>query len=123
MVRALLVSLKKYMFKSDFDKSSIRRAELTKIRRSVQNAESSFRRHLCNAADDASSVEDRSADQNHILIAVVARWLHNDVPPDNLTFWVLDGFTTLKYTYPHLRRNTVKKIGDVPPLKNAALFL
>ena len=84
------------------DQSSILRAELTKTCRTVQNAE----RHLCNVADDVRPVESRRANQNHILIAVVARELH----ADKLTFWVLDGFTTLKYTYPHLCRSTVRRL-------------
>ena len=71
------------------DKSSILRAELIKTSRTVHNAEISFRRHLCNVADVASPVEDGSADQKHILIAVFARGLHDDVPPDKLTFCVL----------------------------------
>ena len=75
-------------------------------KRTVQNAESSFRRHLCNVADDSGPVENRSVDQNHILIAVVARELHGD----KLTFWVLDRLTTLKYTYPHLCRSTVSRL-------------
>ena len=61
------------------DKSSILRAELTKTSRTSQNAKINYRRHLCNVADDASPVENRSADQNHILIAVFARELHDDV--------------------------------------------
>ena len=77
-----------------------------KTRRTVPNAEINFRRHLCNVADDDSPVESRRADQNHILIAVVAKELHGD----KLTFWVLDGFTTLKYTYPHLCRSTVRRL-------------
>ena len=80
-----------------------------KTRRTVPNAEIHFRRHLCNVADDARPMEDGSADQNHILIAVVARGLHGDVL-DELTFWVLDGFTTLKNTYPHLCRSTVRTL-------------
>ena len=84
-------------------------AAVKQASRTVQNAESSLRRHLCNVADDARPMEDESADQNHILIAVVARELHGDVP-DELTFWVLDGFTTLKYTYPHLCRSTVRRL-------------
>ena len=64
-----------------------------KTRRTVTNAEINFRRHLCNVADDDSPVESRRADRNHILIVVVARELHGV----KLTFWVLDGFTTLKY--------------------------
>ena len=71
------------------DQSSILRTELTKTRRTVQNAESIVRRHLCNVADDASPVEDGSADQNLILIAVFARELHDNVPTDKLTFCVL----------------------------------
>ena len=78
----------------------------TKTRGTVPNAEINFRRHLCNVADDDSPVESRRADQNHILIAVVARELHGD----KLTFWVLDGFTTLKNTYPHLCRSTEKRL-------------
>ena len=77
-----------------------------KTRRTVPNAEINFRRHLCSVADDDSPVESRSADQNHILIAVVARELHGDKP----TFWVLDGFTTFKNTYPHLCRSTVRRL-------------
>ena len=69
------------------DQSSIVRAELTITRRTVQLAESSFRKHLCNFADDARPVEDGSADQNHIFIAAVARELHGD----KLTFWVWTG--------------------------------
>ena len=49
-----------------------------KTRRTVPNAEINFRRHLCNVADDDSPVESRRADQNHIVIAVVARELHGD---------------------------------------------
>ena len=75
-----------------------------KTRRRVPNAE--IRIHLCNVADDDSPVESRRADQNHILIAVVARELHCD----KLTFWVLDGFTTLNHTYPHLCRSTVRRL-------------
>ena len=77
-----------------------------KTRRTVTKAEINFRRHLCNVADDDSPVESRRADRNHILIAVVAREMHGD----KLTFWVLDGFTTLKYTYPHLCRSTVRRL-------------
>ena len=77
-----------------------------KTRGTVPNAEIDFRRHLCNVADDDSPVESRRADQNHILIAVVARELHGD----KLTFRVLDGFTTLKHTYPHLCRSTVRRL-------------
>ena len=80
--------------------------EKVKTRRTVPNAEIHFRRHLCNVADDDSPVESRRADQNHILIAVVARELHGD----KLTFWVLDGFTTLNHTYPHLCRSTVRRL-------------
>ena len=80
--------------------------EKAKTRRTVQNAEINFKRHLCNVADDARSVESRSADQKLILIAVVARELHGG----KLTFLVLDGFTTLKYTYPHLCRSTVRRL-------------
>ena len=80
--------------------------EKAKTRRTVPNAEINFRRHLCNVCDDARSVETRTADQKLILIAVVARELHGD----KLTFWVLDGFTTLKYTYPHLCRSTVRRL-------------
>ena len=77
-----------------------------KTRRTVPNAEINFRRHLCNVADDDSPVESVRAVQNHILIAVVARELHGD----KLTFWVLDGFTTLNHTYPHLCRSTVRRM-------------
>ena len=77
-----------------------------KTRRTVPNAEIHFRRRLCNVADDDSPVESRRADQNHILIAVVARELHGD----KLTFWVLDGFTTLNHTHPHLCRSTVRRL-------------
>ena len=59
-------------------KSSIMTAAVKHASRTVQNAESSFIRHLCNVADDARPVESRSADQNDILIAVVARELHGD---------------------------------------------
>ena len=63
----------------------------------------------CKVADDAGPVEDGSADQNHILIAVVAGGLHDDISPEKLTFWVLEEFTTLKYTYPHLCHSTVRR--------------
>ena len=75
-------------------------------RRTVPNVEINFRRHLCNVADDDSPVESRKADQNHIWIAVVARELHGD----KLTFWVLDWFTTLNHTYPHLCRSTERRL-------------
>ena len=51
--------------------------------------QSKFRRRLCNVCDDTSPGENRSADQNHILLVVFARGLHDDVPPDKLTFCVL----------------------------------
>ena len=70
-------------------KSSILRAELIKTSRTVHNADINFRRHLCNVADDASPVEDGSAEQKLILIAVFARGLHDDALPDKLTFCVL----------------------------------
>ena len=71
----------------------------------VQNAEINFRRHLFNVADDASPVENRSADQNHILIGVFDRGRHDNALSDKLTFGVLDGYTTHKYTCPHLSRS------------------
>ena len=80
--------------------------EKVKTRRTVPSAEINFRRHLCNVADDDSPVESRRADQNHILIVVVARELHGD----KLTFWLLDGFTTLNHTYPHLCRSKVRRL-------------
>ena len=100
---------KQRQFKSDFcpcgpEQHPESRADKTS--RTVHNAEINFRRHLCNVADDARPVESRSDDQNHILIAVVARELHGD----KLTLWVLDGFTTLKYTHPHLCRSTVRRL-------------
>ena len=104
--------------RSDFghvNKSSILRAELIKTSRTVHNAEVNFRRHLCNVAYDASSVWDGSADQKHILIAVFARGLHDDVPPDNLTFCVLGA--QIHLPTPASQRSDK----DVPPLKNASL--
>ena len=68
------------------DQSSILRAEVKQTRRTVQNVESNFRRRLCNVCDDASPGENRSADQNRILIVVFARGLHDDVLPDE---WIL----------------------------------
>ena len=91
---------------------------MTKTRRTVQNAESSFSRHLCNVADDARPVEDGSADQNHILIAVVARELHGDVLPNKLTFCVLGAQIHLPTPVSQHSEETVRV---VPLLKNASL--
>ena len=100
------------------DKSSIRRAKQTKTRRTVQNAEINFRKHLCNVADDARPVQSRSADQNHILIAVVARELHGDVLPAELTFCVLGAQIHLPTP---VSQHSGETVGDVPPLKNTSL--
>ena len=87
------------------DKSSIRGAEVKQPCWTVQNAEINFRTHFFNVADDASPVENRSSDQNHILIGVFDRGRHDNAPSDKLTFGVLDWYTTHKYICPHLSRS------------------